>query len=87
METVLHLKTSELDSNFFKRLMLLLGNDRDAEITISYKSAHPRVLQKETRKEYSENLNQAIENIERKRNVVTLSGNEFRLLTKTLLKK
>ncbi len=87
METVLRLKSSELDSNFFKRLMLLLGNEADAEITISYKNPHPRVLQKETRKEYSENLNQAIENIERNRNIVALSGDEFRLLTKKVLKK
>lgn len=87
METVLQLKTSELNANFFKRLMLFMGDDRDAEITISYKSAHPRVLQKETRKEYAENLNHAIENIERNRNVVTLNGDEFQLLTKKLLKK
>ena len=86
METILQLKSSELNMDFFKRLMLFLGNDRDAEITISYKSAHPRVLQKESHKEYAENLNQAIENIERNRNIVTLSGEEFRLLTKKLLK-
>ena len=82
METVLQLNAAELNANFFKRLLLFLGNDSDAEITISYKSAHPRVLQKETRKEYAENLNQAIENIERNRNIVTLSGEEFRFLTK-----
>ena len=87
METILHLKTSELNSNFFKRLMLLLRNDSEAEITISYKSARPRVLQKESRKEYVENLNQAIENMEHNRHVVNLSGEEFRLLTKKILKK
>ena len=87
METIVHLKTSELSSNFLKQLMILLGNDRNAEITISLKSAHPRVLQKETRKEYAANLDKAIENIEHNRIMVTLNGDALRVLTQKLLKK
>lgn len=87
MYTEFHLKTSELNINFFERLLLLLGEDLNADITISYKSDKPLVRQKETRQQYKVNLISAIENIEKNRNLVSFSGEEFRALTKKLLKK
>ena len=87
METVINLKTSELSENFFKGLLLVFGKDKNDEITISYKSFKPRVLQKESREEYIATLNKAIGNIEEKKNVIHFSGKEFKALTKKLLKK
>jgi hypothetical protein len=86
METVFRLKASEFNANFLKRMMLVLGDDRNAEITISYSST-PRVGKKESRNEYKANLDAAIENLEQNRNTVAFTGEEFRALTQKLLKK
>lgn len=83
MQTVLRIKVSDLDTDFLAAIKTLFRREQEIEITIS--PAHDFDLTKtETKEEYLNRLNKAIENVEQGK-VVVLSSEELDNLNKQLI--
>lgn len=84
MEAVLRIQSSEFTDELIEKIKALVRGKEHSEITISItESASRGILRKETREEYFERLEGALENFE-KGNVVTFSGDSFELFSKRL---
>jgi hypothetical protein len=84
METVIRLKPSELTTDFIDKVRTLFKNDESIEISISSVSDFG-LTKKEGKKAYNHRVIKAIENLERNKNTVTFSGEEFDALVNDLL--
>ena len=76
MQALIRIKASELDMNFVEKIKTLF-KDEVLEIGINTER-----LSKE--ENYSNELNQAIENVERNENLVAFTGGEFEQLAQKL---
>jgi predicted HD phosphohydrolase len=64
MEVVFSVSANEFDEELFEQVKSLLKRKKDLSVTISITEEHAkRFLRKETRDEYFERLNKAIENL------------------------
>ncbi|OFX37977.1 MAG: hypothetical protein COZ21_01155 [Bacteroidetes bacterium CG_4_10_14_3_um_filter_31_20] len=86
METVLRLKTSDLNLDFLKAVKSLFKKDEEIEMQISSKSGFS-VLKAETQEECNSRIEKSFNNIKKNRNTVSFTGEEFMALTQKLLKK
>ena len=84
METIIRLKTTELNLDFLNKIKELFKNEEALEISISPVSDFG-LTKKESNKAYKDRINRAIENLDAKKNVITFSDNEFESLTSDLL--
>ncbi len=78
METVIKLKSSELEIALQKLKMLIQG-DENVEITITVKNSTKK-------EEYFERLTKSIDDIENNRNLVSFSVPEFQEFSQSLIK-
>jgi len=86
MQTTYRLKVSELSSDFLKSVKSLFKKDAEIEITVS--NFDDFGLNKtETKEEYWARINKAIDNVEKGKNLIRFTGDEFEELTKKLLNK
>jgi len=81
METIIHLKASELNINFFKRLKTFLTKEVDMEIKI--KAFSPA----ETQEECNKRIEKTIEDVECGRNLIRFTAKEFDSYMTNLLKQ
>ena len=85
MEAVFHIKADEFDERFFNQIKSLLNTKENLEITIAISEEQSKgILRKETREEYFNRLNTAIENLN-KGIGVSLTEEEFENFSKQLL--
>ena len=89
METIIKLKSKELNARFLSKIKKYAGNDSESEIqiTISRSSGKSNLLTKETKNQAKRRIDKAIEEIEKGKNLIAFSGEEFETLTSLLLKK
>jgi len=85
METIIRIKPSELTLDFLNNIKALFKDEEALEIAISPVSDFG-LTKKESRKIYMNRVNKAIENLEAKKNTVTLSEEEFETLSNDLIK-
>ena len=83
METTIRIRRDELTLEFLNKIKILFKNDEALEFVISPISDFG-LSKKESPELYENRLNKAIENLENKRNTISLSESEFESLTKDL---
>ena len=86
METTFRLKTTDLNLDFLNAIKSLFKKEENIEVQISSKSVFS-VLKAEIQEECNSRIEKSFNNVKKKRNVVTFTGEEFEALTKKLLKK
>ncbi len=86
METVFRLKATDLNLDFLNAIKSLFKNDEEIEMQISSQSGFG-VLKAETQTECNARIEKSFNNVKKKRNIVSLTGDEFVVLTQKLLKK
>jgi len=86
METVFRLKATELNLDFLNAIKSLFKKEEEIEVLISSKLGFS-VLKTETQVECNARIEKAFNNLKRKRNIVSFTGEEFNALTQKLLKK
>ncbi|MCF8374398.1 MAG: hypothetical protein K9H64_22445 [Bacteroidales bacterium] len=86
MEAVFRLKVSEIDEAFLKVIKSLFVKDKEIEVTFN-SSTGIDLFEHESREQYFNRLDKAIENVENGVNLVSFSEEEFDELTKNLLNK
>lgn len=84
METVIRIRSNELTPDFLNKIKALFNKEQELEISISAVSDFG-LNKKESREEYVKRVNMAIKNLEKKKDVVSLSENDFEDLTTDLL--
>lgn len=84
MQTVFHLKVSDLGSNFIKSLQALF--EKNEELKIRVERANDFGLnKKETKKEYQTRLKKAIDNVEQGKNMTIFTIKEFEEFAKKIV--
>jgi len=86
METVFRLKISELNESFLETIRTLFKNEKEIEVNVSPITDFDLNIT-ETKAEYTKRIDEAINNIENNKNVVSFSEKEFEDLTQNLLNK
>ena len=86
MEAVFRVKVSEIDEAFLKVIKSLFIKDREIEVTFN-SSIDFDLYKHESKEEYFNRLNKAIENVENGVNLVSFTEKEFDELTNNLLNK
>lgn len=84
METVIRIRSNELTPEFLNKIKALFNKEEELEISISPVSDFG-LNKKEGREEYVKRVNKAIKNLEKRKDVVSLSDNDFEDLTTDLL--
>lgn len=84
METVIRIRSNELTPDLFNKIKALFNKEEELEISISPVSDFG-LNKKEGREEYVKRVNKAIKNLEKRKDVVSLSDNDFEDLTTDLL--
>jgi len=84
METIIRIKTSDLTSDFLNKIKTLFKNEEALEIAITPVSDFG-LTKKETHEEYKKRVNEAIGNLESKKDTIGFSASEFESLTIDLL--
>jgi hypothetical protein len=84
METIIKIKTSDLTPDFLNKIKTLFKNEEALEIAITPVSDFG-LTKKETSEEYKERVNDAIGNLEGKKDIIGFSSVEFESLTIDLL--
>lgn len=84
METTIRIKREELTLDFLNKIKVLFKNEEILEFVISPVSDFG-LTKKESRDIYGNRIDKAIENLEKNRDIVTFSEDEFEALTKDLL--
>lgn len=85
METIIRIKQDELNLDFLNTIKAMFKNEEELEISISPVFDFG-LTKKENPKMYINRLNKAIENLESKKNTVSLSEEEFDALSNNLMK-
>ncbi|MBU0764792.1 MAG: hypothetical protein KJ607_08155 [Bacteroidetes bacterium] len=85
METIIRLKTSELNMNLIKWLKLYLTGDTEIELKIPA-IIHKDSVKKETQQECNARIEKAIEDIENGKNLVLFSAEQFDIYMSRMLK-
>ena len=83
METIIKIKPSELTLDFIDKIKTLFRNEEEIEISISSVSDFG-LTNKESQKRYEERVRKAIKNLERNKDTVSFSENEFESLINDL---
>ena len=86
METIFRLKATDLNMDFLNAIKSLFKNNEEIEVQISSQSVIG-VLKDETQIECNSRIEKSFNNIKKKRNIVSFTGDEFVALTQKLLKK
>ena len=86
METIFRLKAADLNLNFVNAIKSLFKNDEEIELQISSQTGFS-VLKAETQAECNARIEKSFNNLKKKRNIVSFSGDDFVFLTQKLLKK
>lgn len=76
METIFRIKPSELTLDFLDKVKTLFSGEDSIEISISSVSDFG-LTKKEGKKEYEDRVTKAIKNLERKKDTVSFSEDEF----------
>jgi hypothetical protein len=84
METIIKIKTSDLTPDFLNNIKTLFKNEEALEISITPVSDFG-LTKKETREDYKKRVNDAIGNLEGKKDTIGFSSGEFESLTIDLL--
>lgn len=84
METTIRIKNSELNSDFIDKIKVLFKNDEELEISISPVPDFG-LSKNESRETYVKRIKHAINNLEKKDNIVSLSDTEFDALSNDLM--
>jgi hypothetical protein len=89
METIIKLKSTDLNARLLNKIKKYAGNEKGLEIQISIKRPDRKssLLISETQLQTRQRIDRAIEQIEKGRNLVKFSGEEFETLTDLLLKR
>jgi hypothetical protein len=89
METIIKLKSAELNARLLSKIKKYAGNDRGMEIQIkiSRSARKTSLTTKETKGQTKHRIDSAIDDLEKGKNVVSFSGDEFETLTDLLFKK
>jgi hypothetical protein len=84
METIIRIKTSDLTPDFLNKIKTLFKNEESLEISITPVSDFG-LTKKESQEEYIKRVNDAIGNLEGKKDTIGFSQGEFESLTIDLL--
>lgn len=85
METIIKIKPAEFDNDFIRYLKKFVVNSNATEIVIEVKrNGRTSITEKETRGQMKRRIEQAIENTERRKNLISFTGEEFEMLAKKL---
>ena len=89
METIIKLKSKDLNARLLSKIKKYAGKEKGLEIQISIKRPDhkSKLLVPETQAQTRQRIDRAIEEIEKGRNLVKFSGEEFETLTDLLLKR
>ena len=88
METVIKVKSEELNQSLIDKLTLFLTDETDVEITINLKEKSSSMyLYKESPEEYLARLEKSMDDVENNRNLVSFTVDEFEKFSASLLNK
>ena len=89
METIITINPKELNARLLNKIKLFAGNEKGLEIQISIKSPGRRITLRaaETKVQARQRIDGAIEDIEKGKNLIKFSSQEFETLTSLLHKK
>jgi hypothetical protein len=89
METIIKLKSKDLNARLLSKIKRYAGNEKGLEIQISIKRSDRKSNSsiRETQSQARQRIDRAIEQIEKGKNLVKFSGEEFETLTNLLLKR
>lgn len=86
MQTVVRLKLSELNSDFIKTIKALFKKEKELDIFIS--SVNDKSFPElETKENYEQRLNKAIDNAEKGKHLISFTEEEFEEYTRSLSHK
>ena len=85
METIFRLKSTDLNLDFLNAIKSLFRNDEEIEVQISSPSGFS-VLKTETQTECNKRIEKSFNNIKKKQNIVSFTGEEFMDLTQKIRK-
>lgn len=84
METTIRISPKELTPEWLKKIKALFENENELQITIKPMKNQLSVVQ-EDREEYVTRINNAIENIESGKDIISISPSDFEKLSSELL--
>ena len=84
METIIRLKSSELDSIFIEKIKALFVDKDDVEITLSFAEKGVYDALNRTQEQYKGKIDRSIKNVEQGKNMISFTGDEFEKMAKML---
>ncbi len=85
MQAVIKIKPAELTNELIDNIKRMFGETKNIEITISVQDVTPKTsLYEQTKEEYVQRLNTAIENIKNNHNQVVFTMEEFEEFAESL---
>jgi len=86
MDTIFRIKSSDLNLDFLNAIKSLFKNDEEIQLQISSQSDFS-VIKHETQAEANLRIEKSFNNLKKKRNIVSLTGDEFLLLSQKFMNK
>ena len=85
MEVNLKIQTSEFSQDIIDKIRQFISLNGESDVTISIRPKKKKSFPKETREEYFNRLDNAIDNLENNRNLVAFTTTEFQELVESKL--